>query len=186
MELRCRYPVEDDRRQGELVKGVGADTPNRAPAFGTASVSFSIAEDIAGGQNVGTPVTATDADTGDTLAYALGGADAASFDIGPSSGQILSKAGAYDFETKPSLAVTVRASDGARTVTKMVTITVQRRGASRPPRPPRPLSAPSPTAPPACRCPGPPRSTPASPPSPATTCSTARAPAALGRTGRKT
>ena len=64
---------------------------NTAPVFSSSNVSRSIAENTAAGQNVGTAVTATDADAGDTLGYTLGGADAASFDFVESSGQIRTK-----------------------------------------------------------------------------------------------
>ena len=41
----------------------------------------------AAGENIGVPITATDADA-DTLTYTLGGADATSFGIDPASGQL--------------------------------------------------------------------------------------------------
>ena len=55
---------------------------NSAPVFteGT-STTRSVAENTASGQNIGAPVTATDADTSDTLTYTLGGTDAADFGI---------------------------------------------------------------------------------------------------------
>ena len=96
---------------------------NTAPVFSSSSVSRSIAENTAAGQNVGAAVTATDADAGDTLGYTLGGADAASFDFVESSGQIRTKTNvAYDFEAKSSYTVTVTASDGTDTAVATVTI----------------------------------------------------------------
>ena len=88
------------------------DEPNSAPTFteGT-STTRSVAENTASGQNIGAPVTATDADTSDTLTYALGGTDAAAFGIVPASGQLLTSA-ALNYETKASYAVTVSVSDG--------------------------------------------------------------------------
>ena len=98
---------------------------NNAPVFDPSAVSRSVAENTAPGQNVGNPVSATDADTGDTLAYTLGGTDAASFDIVSSSGQIRTKAGVtYDHEAKASYSVTVTASDGTATTDATVTISV--------------------------------------------------------------
>ena len=98
---------------------------NNAPVFDPAVVSRSVAENTADGQNVGAAVTATDADTGDTLAYTLGGADAASFDIVSTSGQIQTKTGVtYDHEAKASYAVTVTASDGTANAVATVTISV--------------------------------------------------------------
>ena len=87
---------------------------NTAPVFSPSSVSREIAENTAAGQNVGAAVTATDADAGDTLGYALGGADAASFAIVGDSGQIRTKTNvSYDFEAKSSYTVTVTATDNS-------------------------------------------------------------------------
>ena len=68
-------------------------------------------EDAASGTDVGSPVTATDADAGTTLTYRLGGADAASFTIVAASGQIRTRV-ALDYETRASYTVTVTANDG--------------------------------------------------------------------------
>ena len=98
---------------------------NNAPVFDSATVSRSVAENTAAGQNIGSPVTATDADTGDTLTYTLGGPDVASFGIIAASGQIRTKTGVtYDHEAKDSYSVTVTASDGIETATATVTISV--------------------------------------------------------------
>ena len=70
----------------------------------------SIAENSPAGVNIGAPISATDAD-GDVLTYTLGGDDADSFDIDPSTGQLITKA-ALDTETKSSYSVTVTADDG--------------------------------------------------------------------------
>ena len=88
------------------------DEPNSAPVFteGT-STTRSVAENTASGQNIGAPVTATDADTSDTLTYTLGGTDAAAFGIVSASGQLQTSA-ALDYETQSSYAVTVSVSDG--------------------------------------------------------------------------
>ena len=52
-----------------------------------------MAENTATGTDIGAPVEAMDADTGDTLTYMLGGDDMASFDIDPASGQLMTKDG---------------------------------------------------------------------------------------------
>ena len=97
---------------------------NRAPTFASTSTSRSVAEDSDVGTSVGAPVTATDADQGDTLTYTRGGADAGSFSINSSSGQI-STAAVLDYETKSSYTVTVTATDsGSLTGTIAVTINV--------------------------------------------------------------
>ena len=60
--------------------------------------------------NIGYPVTATDPNL-DKLTYTLTGDDRDSFDIGPDTGQLLTKA-PLDFETRPGYAVGVTVSDG--------------------------------------------------------------------------
>ena len=61
--------------------------------------------------NVGSPVAATDVDANTTLTYTLGGADADTFRIVSTSGQLQTTA-ALNFETKASYSVTVSVSDG--------------------------------------------------------------------------
>ena len=96
---------------------------NVAPEFAAATDTRSVAENTAAGENIGAPVTATDADD-DTLTYTLGGDDMASFAIDTATGQLMTSAD-LDFETKASYSVTVTASDGteeaAITVAIMVT-----------------------------------------------------------------
>ena len=90
------------------VTGTAIGSPtNSAPVFteGT-STTRSVAENTASGQNIGAPVTATDADTSDTLTYTL-----AAFGIVRSSGQLRTSA-PLNYETKDSYAVTVSVSDG--------------------------------------------------------------------------
>ena len=82
---------------------------NVAPAFSSEAATRSVAENTAAGMNIGDPVMATDYDN-DTLRYMLSGTDAGSFDIGMSTGQLMTKA-ALDYETKMSYMVTVMATD---------------------------------------------------------------------------
>ena len=100
--------------------------PNNAPVFADASVTREVAENSAVGTDVGAVVTATDADSGDTLEYSLDGTDAASFDIDDSSGQIQTVSGVdYNHEAaQNSYSVTVKASDGLASDTIAVTIDV--------------------------------------------------------------
>ena len=95
---------------------------NEAPVFtdGT-STSRTIAENVPAGINIGNSVVATDVD-GDTLAYTLGGTDAASFDIESTTGQLKTKA-PLDFETESSYTVSVSVSDG-KGGTDSITVTV--------------------------------------------------------------
>ena len=105
--------------------GTTVTPTNNAPEFPAAEDGArSVAENTAAGGNIGAPVMATDTDAGDTLTYTLGGADMASFDIDPATGQLMTKA-ALDFETKASYTVTVTASDSnARTADATITVTI--------------------------------------------------------------
>ena len=96
---------------------------NTAPVFSDGTTATrSIAENTAAGQNIGTAITATDADN-DTLTYTLGGTDASSFSILGTSGQLQTRA-ALDYETKNTYTVTVTVSDGSLTDTITVTINI--------------------------------------------------------------
>ena len=87
---------------------------NDAPSFPGATTTREVSENTPAGQHVDAPVEATDPD--DTnLTYTLTGTDARHFDIGTSTGQILTK-GALDYEgTKNSYAFTVQVTDGRNT-----------------------------------------------------------------------
>ncbi len=83
---------------------------NNAPVFTEGnSTTRSVAENTNSGVNIGTPVTATDAD-GNTLIYRLGGDDAASFSIDSGTGQLKTHA-ALDYETKSTYTITITAFD---------------------------------------------------------------------------
>ena len=85
---------------------------NVAPEFADSEDGArSVAENTVAGEDIGAPVAASDAN-GDTLTYALGGTDAASFDVDRATGQLKTKAD-LDYETKASYAVTVTATDAA-------------------------------------------------------------------------
>ena len=96
-------------------------TMNASPMFDSETGTREVAENTAAGTGIGGPVTATDADS-DTLTYALGGTDAASFDIGPDTGQLMTKA-ALDYEAKASYEVTVTATD-PEGASDMITVTI--------------------------------------------------------------
>ena len=100
---------------------------NSAPVFSGTATTRTVPENSNAGTNVGTPVTATDADADDTLTYTLEGTDAASFTIDSGTGQITTVSGViYNHEaTKNSFTVTVKADDGNdATDTIVVTISV--------------------------------------------------------------
>ena len=87
--------------------------PNSAPVFSPTAVTRSVAENSAANTNVGAPIPAADDADGDTLAYALTGADAGVFAFNESSRQISVATGAtLDYETRSSYALTMTVSDG--------------------------------------------------------------------------
>ncbi len=122
-EARPTYEVAVQVSNGKNVQGtadLGVDDSiavtitvadvNESPAFPVETSSRSVPENTATNTNIGTPVAATDPDTGDTLTYSLGGTDAASFAINGSTGQLKTKA-ALDYETKSAYEVTVFVRD---------------------------------------------------------------------------
>ena len=119
MYLRVTAMYTDGEGGGKMAMSpsAGMVSANSAPVFQDAQgmditvITRNVAENTAAGENVGAPVTAMDADN-DTLTYSLGGTDMASFDIDPSTGQIMVGAGTMlDYETKASYMVTVTATD---------------------------------------------------------------------------
>ena len=77
--------------------GIGstnAPGANNPPVF-TDGVSTrrSVSADAPSGTNIGEPVRATDADSGDTVSYRLEGRDAGLFEINTATGQLLTKSG---------------------------------------------------------------------------------------------
>ena len=110
------------------VTDVNEDPPasNRPPAFTEgASATRSIAENTPANRNIGSPISATDPDAGDTLTYSLGGTDAGSFSIVSSSGQLQTKA-ALDYEKKNEYTVTVTVRDttnASDTITVTINVT---------------------------------------------------------------
>ena len=105
----------------EVPEIMRAPDANVAPEFATAMTSRTVAENTAAGEDIGNPVAANDAN-GDALTYALGGTDAASFDIDPDTGQLMTLA-ALDYETKASYEVTVTATD-PDSASDMITVTI--------------------------------------------------------------
>ncbi len=99
------------------------ETPQtHAPVFTGSQTTRSIAENTPSGVNIGSPVSATDADD-DTLTYTLSGTDAAAFRIVSTTGQLKTHA-PLDFEAKNAYTVTVSVSDGTHTDTIIVAIII--------------------------------------------------------------
>ena len=117
------------KAEAVLVEINGAEVLYTFPVFTDGrSATRSIEENLGSAtdtsaRNVGDPVAATDADSGDTLTYSLEGTDAAKFDIDSSTGQIKTKVGQnYDHQGDGTLSVTVSVTDGLDTVSIPVTI----------------------------------------------------------------
>ena len=108
--------------EGIVIPEVDETPETHAPVFAGSRTTRSIAENTPAGVNIGSPVSATDADD-DTLTYTLDGTDAGSFRIVGNSGQLQTQA-PLDFETKNAYTVTVTVSDGGRTDTITVIITI--------------------------------------------------------------
>ena len=97
---------------------------NNTPAFTEgADTTRTIDENAVAGSDVGLPVTATDADAGDTLTYSLTGAAADAFSVDPITGQIWTLA-ALDFEAATRYRVTVTVRDDSGTANAAASIAV--------------------------------------------------------------
>ena len=128
MHLHATANYTDPQGSGKDANAVSdnpvktAQATNNAPVFSAATAARSVPENALTGANIGTPVTATDADSDDILTYSLGGDDAASFEIEPGTGQLQTEA-PLDYETKKSYEVTVTATDPS-TLTDSITVTI--------------------------------------------------------------
>ena len=107
---------------------------NQAPTFPSATATRAVAENTAANQNIGLPVSATDPDTGDILAYSLHGTDATSFAIVSTSGQLQTKA-ALDHETEDEYEVRVTVTDGGG-LTASIEVTISVTDVDEPPEAP--------------------------------------------------
>ena len=121
--LRATAMYDDGEGMGKMAS-MQTMMVTTAPEFADSEDGArSVAENTEAGMEIGAPVTATDAND-DTLTYALGGTDTASFDIDTATGQLMTVA-ALDYETKATYSVTVTASDsGGLSDSIDVTITV--------------------------------------------------------------
>ena len=96
-------------------------------------------ENTPANQNVGLPITATDAD-GDSLTYTFSGPDMDHFTFIPATAQIRTKSGqTYDYETHELFIVRVTADDG-NGGTKTATVVIYVRNIDEPPAAPTRLT----------------------------------------------
>ena len=118
-----RVEAMEDGQTGYYLRFGLEPAPNSAPAFDSATYSFSVSEDAATAAAVGN-VSATDADA-DRLTYTIeSGNGDGKFAIDGSSGAITT-AGTLDHETTPSYTLSVQADDGnGGTATATVNVTV--------------------------------------------------------------
>ena len=125
------FAVQDTAGNPNLALSATAVTnafiANEPPEFSSPTATREVPENTAANTNIGTALpAATDADN-DPLTYTLEGADAASFDFDPATRQLSTKSGVtYDYETKPSYSVTLKADDdngGSDTIAVTITVT---------------------------------------------------------------
>ena len=115
------------------------DGGNSLPAFDPANELRNLVENTAANQNVGLPITATDAD-GDNLTYTFSGPDEDRFNFVPSTAQIRTKSGqTYDYETHQLFVVRVTADDG-NGGTKTATVVIRVRNMAEQPSTPSRLT----------------------------------------------
>ena len=98
---------------------------NVAPEFdeGETAIRY-VMENAPANQNVGQPVTASDAND-DRITYTMSGTDAASFNFDRNTGQIKTKSGvSYDYDAKASYELSIEARDPDGT-TDTITVTVE-------------------------------------------------------------
>ncbi len=148
-QLKTKAPLDYEKKNAYAVTVIASDgnggtasigvainvtdvNENNPPVFAEDNTTRSIPENTPAGVHIGEPVSAKDADSSDTLAYTLGGTDAAAFAIDQTTGQLKTKA-PLDYETKNAYSVVVTVSDGLRTATIRVAIRVTDVDESRPP-----------------------------------------------------
>ena len=123
-------------RSSTIVKLKDNDGGNSVPMFDPANELRNLLENTAANQNVGLPITATDAD-GDRLTYTFSGPDMDRFTFISSTAQIRTRSGqTYDYETHQLFVVRVTADDGNGGTTT-ATVVIRVRDIAEPPSAPR-------------------------------------------------
>ena len=123
-------------RSSTIVKLKDNDGGNSVPMFDPANELRNLVENTAANQNVGLPITATDAD-GDRLTYTFSGPDMDRFTFISSTAQIRTRSGqTYDYETHQLFVVRVTADDGNGGTTT-ATVVIRVRDLAEPPSAPR-------------------------------------------------
>ena len=126
-------------RSAVTVKLKDNDGGNSLPRFDPANEIRNLVENTAANQNVGLPITATDADD-DSLTYTFSGPDMDRFTFMSSTAQIRTRSGqTYDYETHQLFVVRVTADDGNGGI-KTATVVIRIRDMAEPPSTPSRLT----------------------------------------------
>ena len=110
-----------------VVRERPADADNSAPTFSDTTTTRLVKENSPPGTEFGTPVTATDPNTGDgdEIRYSVEGTDEASFDIDPRTGKLRTGEVSLDHEgEKPSYSITVKVTDHSG-LTDTIAVTIE-------------------------------------------------------------
>ena len=136
-DLPAGFPA--GARSSITVKLKDNDGGNSLPLFDPANELRDLVENTPANQNVGLPITATDAD-GDSLSYTFDGPDMDRFTFVPATAQLRTKSGqTYDYETHELFVVRVTADDG-NGGTKTATVVISVRDVDEPPQAPTNLT----------------------------------------------
>ena len=94
VEVRARNAEGTSEWSNPGIGSTNAPGANNLPVFTDGvSATRSVSATASTGASIGQPVTATDADSGDTLTYSLEGRDAGLFDIDRTNGQLRTRSG---------------------------------------------------------------------------------------------
>ena len=133
VEVRARNAEGTSEWSNPGIGSTNAPGANNVPVFSDGvSATRSVSATASAGASVGQPVTATDADSGDTLTYSLEGRDAGLFEIDATNGQLRTRSG-ITLIAGETYTVTVTASDGTDTTRIGVSIEVTAAPPNNPP-----------------------------------------------------
>ena len=94
LEVRAKNAEGTSEWSNPGIGSTNAPGANNAPVFAQgSSTTRTVSATAPPGTSIGAPVTATDADSADTLTYSLEGRDAALFDIDTANGQLRTRTG---------------------------------------------------------------------------------------------
>ena len=123
VEVRAKNAEGTSDWSNPGIGSTNAPGANNPPVFTEGqSATRTVSAAATAGTNIGDPVAATDADSGDTLTYILGGRDAANFDIDATNGQLRTKSGITLF-VGTTYTVIVTADD--QTDTARITVSIE-------------------------------------------------------------